>query len=272
METASETRVQKIPKILHYVWMGGGKKNELIERCVASWHKFCPDYEIIEWNEQNFDVNSNPLIVKALEQKNWAFAADIIRLKVIHEYGGIYVDTDAEILKPLDDLLYDELFIGYENTLWLNPATFGAVKGHPFLARCLERYEEDGKITFSTNPLTVHTYAYVFKTMYGLKLTGKTVRVSDDIAVYSEDWFCPQNYMTSKLTLTENSHVIHRYTGTWFTPSQKFWAKFARFWSKIFGRRVFRQFERIVRNQYFSQLKREYKKIDKRKLQQTKAD
>jgi hypothetical protein len=245
--------------------MGGGQKNPLILRCVDSFKRFCPDYEITEWNESNFDVERYPLVKAALADRNWALAADVVRLWAVCAHGGIYLDTDAEIIKPLDGLLDCRAFIGYENKIWLNPATFGAVPNHEFIKKCLDRYDNiDDKISFHSNPLTVHHYGAVAKRHFGLKLNGKRASLDCGLEVYPEDWFCPENYMSGKLNLTENSHVVHHYTGTWFSKKQKAGARFAKTCRRIFGGRVFWLFEKAVAGGYLRALRAEENRAAKR--------
>ena len=103
-----------IPKIIHYCWFGGNPLSDDAKRYIASWKKYCPDYEIREWNESNFDINENDYCREAYEQKKWAFVTDYVRLKALYEYGGIYMDTDVEVVKPLDPLLSYDALSGYE--------------------------------------------------------------------------------------------------------------------------------------------------------------
>jgi len=208
-----------IPKKLHYVWVGGGKKSEKMLHCIESWKKFCPDYEIIEWNEQNFDVNKSALIKKGLERKNWALAADAMRCFILHEHGGIYVDTDIEVLKPLDDFLQHDFFIGLESKYWANSAIIGSIAGHPILGELVKLYSGDLALKMS-NLMTVHIFSALLKKHYNIKSNGKTREHIEKIAVYRRDWFYPQSYLTHVVKMTPNSHTIHYYTGTWGTPGQ----------------------------------------------------
>ena len=113
-----------IPKVIHYCWFGHGEKPELARKCIASWKKFCPDYEIIEWNEGNFDVKQNGYTQMCYEEKKYAFLSDYVRLLVVAEYGGIYFDTDVELLKSLDQLLDHEAFFGFETPEYMEPGIF----------------------------------------------------------------------------------------------------------------------------------------------------
>lgn len=254
---------ENIPRIIHYVWLGAGKKSELMQKCIDSWKKFCQGYEIIEWNETNFDINSNPIVAEAIKQKNWALASDGIRMYAMYNCGGIYMDTDVEVIKSLDPLLTNQIFLGFESKYWLESAMFGAVKGHPLLSKCIEHYNMALDINFSTNALTVHTYAAVAKKMLGAKLNGKTQFLENGATVYSTEYFAPKNYMSGKLKLTENSFVIHHYTSTWHSKSQKFWAGFAKNSRIILGKHIFSIFEKIVGSRYLATINRDFKKKEK---------
>ena len=207
-----------IPKVLHYVWLGGGEKSSLMQNCMESWKKFCPGWEIKEWNEKNFDLNSSPLIKKAIERRNWALAADAMKVLILREHGGVYVDTDIEIIKPLDGFLKHPFFIGYESSYWLNGAIIGSVPDHPVLRPLCALYKTELGLTMS-NLLTVHIFSAVFKKMYGLRANGKTV-ITDEYAVYSKEWFYPIDYLSHKVKKTANTHTVHYYSGTWGTKKQ----------------------------------------------------
>ena len=129
-----------IPKIIHYCWFGRNPKPELAVKCIKSWKKRCPDYEIIEWNEDNFDISSCPLYVRqAYEAKKWAFVSDYVRLKVVYDEGGVYLDTDVELKKGLDALLAYDAYFGFEDGTHVNTGLgFGAVKGAPILKEMMQ--------------------------------------------------------------------------------------------------------------------------------------
>ena len=114
-----------IPKVIHYVGLGGGAKPPLFSRCLESWKAHCPDYEIREWNESNFDFSDNAFAVQAYRAKKYGYVADYIRLRVLYEYGGIYPDTDVEMVKPFDDLLANDFFLSFENDVYVETATLG---------------------------------------------------------------------------------------------------------------------------------------------------
>lgn len=137
-----------IPKKMHYCWFGRGEKPKLAKKCIASWRRYCPDYEIIEWNEDNFDVNLNTYTKMCYEQKKYAFLTDYIRLFVVNDHGGIYFDTDVEVLKSFDDLLQNKAFFGFENNEFINTGVgFGAEAQNEVVQQMIKEYEQllDGK-------------------------------------------------------------------------------------------------------------------------------
>jgi|GEM_PF-172060 len=253
---------EKIPKVIHYVWVGGGPKGPLNEKCIKSFQTFNPDYEIIEWNEKTAGLENHPWVKYAIEHKNWALAADVIRIYILMKYGGIYLDTDCEILKPLDQFLDHQFFIGYENSLWLNTAVIGCVKNHPVIVAAHERYNHPIKISFTTNILSVHNLSYTIKRLYNIKkLDGKTAYLPDNVVLYAADYFYPQNYMDFKMRLTDNSHIIHLYSSSWHSAHKKRGARFARHVKLIVGNKIFKIFEKMVYASFERELKREYKRI-----------
>ena len=129
-----------IPKIVNYVWLGKGEMNERSKLCIESWRKFLPDYKIIEWNEDNFDINCNNWVKHSYENKKYAFTSDFARLWALYQNGGIYMDTDVELYKPLDEFLNNEGFIGFEDIHYLSSGTIGSEKGNPYIKYLLEYY------------------------------------------------------------------------------------------------------------------------------------
>lgn len=148
-----------IPKIIHYCWFGGQPKPEMVLKCIESWKKYCPDWEIIEWNESNFDVSSHPYMKEAYERKMWAFVSDVARLLLVYNYGGIYLDTDVELHESLNELLIERAFFAFESDVYINTGVgFGCEKGHKSVETMLHYYDKrnfikNGKI--NTKPCPV---------------------------------------------------------------------------------------------------------------------
>lgn len=253
-----------IPKIIHYVWVGGKPKPEHVLTCIKSWEKYCPDYQIKEWNEHNFDVENHPFVKQAFEQKNWALMSDVIRVWALVNEGGVYFDTDLELVSSIDDLLECDAFLSYESPYWFGSAVLATVKNHPIFTRVLKRYDYVRPIGFHTNPLTVHAFTAVLRYDYGFKPNGKKIMMNDRIFLLSSEYFYPQHYMSGKLKTTEHTKGIHHYYSSWHSTSQSRSQRFASLSYKILGRHIFKIFEWIVARSYYRVLKKEFIKMDQK--------
>ena len=207
---------QSIPKILHYCWFGGNPKSDVIIKCMESWKRYCPDYRIMEWNEDNFDINSNKFAKEAYECKRWAFVSDYVRLWALKNYGGIYVDTDLEILKPIDDFLKHRAFSGFESTQYIPTAIMGAEINHPWIGDLLSHYDclgfvkEDGTHHDEAN---VHYMTKMTQELYGLVRDDSYQILKHDLHIYPHNVFCPT--LDLIFQITADTHTIHHFTGTW---------------------------------------------------------
>ena len=212
-----------IPKTIHYCWFGGNPKSKLIEKCIKSWKKHCPDYEIIEWNESNFDLNCCDYVKEAYEAEKWAFVTDYVRIWVLNTYGGIYLDTDVELKKSLDKFLLHKAFTGFERENLPFTAVYGSEPNHSLCATILSYYENrhfrqpDGSFDLTTNTISV-TDLMIKK--YALDLDNKTQILSDGLAVYSNDYFCPKSYVDNRVYKTKNTHAIHWFYASWHTKEE----------------------------------------------------
>ena len=217
-----------IPKIIHYCWFGRGEKLNLVKKCIESWKKHCPDYQIIEWNEDNYDLASAPLFVRqAIEAKKWAFASDYIRYYVVYEHGGCYFDTDVEIIKSLDSFLLDSAFFGLEKVERYKIASglgFGAEKGNNLLRELMELYEGipfvDENGMEDRTPCSNREYP-IFK-KHGLRTDGTEQRLDDQTHIYPIDYFSPLDYRTCRLKRTKNTVAIHWYMLSWLSKEKRF--------------------------------------------------
>lgn len=205
-----------IPKIIHYCWFGGNPLPQLAIKCIDSWKRYCPDYEIKEWNDRNFDIRCNNYVRQAYEAKKYAFVSDYARLFILFNYGGIYMDTDVELLKPIDKFLLHEAFSGFETQEHIPTGIIASVKHHLFFKELLSYYSErqfiqnDGSYDLTTNVLTITDYCV----KSGLKLNN-TLQNINGFILYPQDYFCPKNYRTGKINLTSNSYAIHHFAGSW---------------------------------------------------------
>lgn len=206
-----------IPKIIHYCWFGGEKIPEEYKSYMESWKRFCPDYEIKEWNETNYDISKNGYMEQAYKNKKWGFVPDYARLDIIYNYGGIYLDTDVELLKSLDEILDCEGFFGFESENLVNLGLgFGAVKGNEIIRDMMLQYE---KMSFINHDGTLNTVASPIYTTEilkdkGLDLNGK-LQVIEGSVIYPTEYFSPKNYMTGITNITDNSCSIHHFSASW---------------------------------------------------------
>lgn len=214
-----------IPKIIHYCWFGGNPLPEDVKRYIATWKRFCPDYEIREWNETNFDVNQNQYCKEAYEAKKWAFVSDYVRLKVLYDYGGIYMDSDVEVCKPLDDLLQYEAFSGFESGGNRIPTgTMGSARRSGWIEMLLKNYDErhfikkDGTYDLTTN-VTVISRLTVKK--YGIRLDNSFQIFGDQYAMFPFDYLCAKSLETGKVMQTGNTYTIHHFAGSWLPETDK---------------------------------------------------
>ena len=213
-----------IPKIIHYCWFGRNPKPRLAEKCILSWKKFCPDYEIMEWNEDNFDLSAAPLYVRqAYEAKKWAFVTDYVRLKVVYDNGGIYMDTDVELLKAPDALLDHQAYFGYETQeLVTTGLGFGAEKKAPIIREMMDLYQDipfllsDG--SYDLTPCPRRNSQVLRKA--GLRSDGSKQILPGNILILPRDYFCPLDYLTGKCRTTPNTVSIHWYSSSWFTKAE----------------------------------------------------
>lgn len=205
-----------IPKIIHYVWVGRNPKSPLIEECIATWKKKLPDFKIIEWNEDNFNMHENKYIEQAYKAKKWAFVSDYIRARAIYEQGGIYLDTDVRVIDDLTPLLDDRAFIGFENNDYLSAAIFGAEKGHPFMQDILDYYK-DRSFNFDENNQMAGVNSLsvtdILIDKYGLKIGNQEQMLKEGIHVYPDGVLCNPS---------KDSKTIHLFTGTWMNGKHSF--------------------------------------------------
>ena len=212
-----------IPKKIHYCWFGHGEKPDLAKKCIESWKKYCPDYEIIEWNEDNFDINMNQYVKEAYECKKYAFVTDYVRLYVLYNFGGLYMDTDVEVIKPLDEFLKNEAFSSFENNDYIPTGLMASKKHNIWIKELLKDYDEihfvnNGKMNLTPNTITI-TNTTIKK--FGLKpVSSYQVLGNGAVTIYPYDYFCPKSHITNEINLTENTCTIHHFSGSWLSKDE----------------------------------------------------
>ncbi|MDY4077590.1 MAG: glycosyltransferase [Clostridium sp.] len=230
-----------IPKKIHYCWFGGNKLNELGKKCINSWKKYCPEYEIIEWNDKNFDFSCNKYVQEAYKAKKWAFVSDYVRLYVIYKYGGIYMDTDVEVVKNLDKFLKYESFSGFESTKYIPTGIMGGEKNSRWIKYLLSYYDnksfinEDGTLDTTTNVITITNMT---KEKYNLRLDNSFQLLNEEVALFPSEFFCPKDYETEKINITKNTHTIHHFSGSWQSDEQRRIQEKKKKYTKIFGKGI----------------------------------
>jgi len=206
-----------IEKKIHGVWLGRMKPSTVEER-IANWKEVCPDYEIIIWSEDNFDINKNLFCKQAFEKKKWAFASDYIRLNVLYNHGGIYLDSDVEVLQPFDKFLHLSAFVGFEDDRLISTAVIGAEKGHTLIKKLLEYYENrsfilpNNKLNCQANPII---FSKIVKNNYPKFEHNNTLQHFDCFTIFPRDYFSPISVDTKKINKTKNTHTIHHFEGSW---------------------------------------------------------
>lgn len=214
-----------IPKIIHYCWFGGGPLPQEAKRCIESWKKFFPDYIIKHWDESNFDVTANSFVADAYKAKKYAFVSDYARFAILYEYGGLYFDTDVEIIQPMDDIVSQGAFMGcelsptvHDNTILVAAGLgLGVEAGHPIYKELLDEYQQMAFADKFGKPTktVVHVGTEVLK-RHGLQNTDQIQQV-EGIWIYPKPYFCPIDY-DGHLHLSPCTRSIHYYAGTWRSP------------------------------------------------------
>lgn len=230
-----------IPKIIHYCWFGRGEKPELAKKCIASWKKFCPDFEIREWNEDNFDIHCCSYVEEAYASKKYAFVTDYVRLYAMYTCGGIYMDTDVEVVRPLEEFLTCKAFSGFESTRYVPTGIMASEKGVPIIYELLDYYtdkhffNDDGSQDTTTNCVPITNIML----SHGLELNGKLQTVAE-FTFYPSDYFCPFENETGVLRRTNNTAAIHWFNKSWLPQNIRLRSRITRVFHRIFGVDCFR--------------------------------
>lgn len=214
-----------IPKRVHYCWFGPNPLPEANQRYLDSWREILPDYEFKLWNEENFDISAYPYAQAAYQAGKYAFVADVCRIAALYHEGGIYLDTDVQMLKPFDPFLNEVCFAGFEDgfdpyrreTIYNAQAgILGSISGSIFMRDVLQSYAD--MVFDAAQPVSINA---VFNRLYaqlGIVQNNRIQSIPNVLTVYPSDYFICKNYQTGKINLTENSVCIHHYDGSWTTP------------------------------------------------------
>ena len=237
-----------IPKTIHYCWFGHNPLPTSALRCIASWRKHFPDYEIKEWNESNFDVDCIPYVKRAYEHKKYAFVSDYARFAILYQHGGIYFDTDVEVIRDMEDVLSKGSYMGMEN-LKVNPGEGMATEAYaPLLKEIMDYYatlqfaDAEGNLLHE-GTVVKHTTTVLER--QGYKQNGELQQIGGFL-IYPNDWFNPLEDTTGRLNITANTHSIHWYTKTWcenYGPLRK-WVM--RYLHRVFGTDCFAKLRNLL--------------------------
>lgn len=228
-----------VSKIIHYCWFGEGELPELTVNCINSWKKHLPDYQIMLWNENNFDINKYQFAKEAYAERKFAFVSDVCRLYALKTMGGIYLDTDVEFLKPLpNEMLTKTAFTGFEDNLLLSSAIMGSEKDGQWVCDLLNYYENksfylaNGSLNVLPNTEII---THFMKEEKGLMVNNTQQDLAHYCCVYPSDYFCPKSWKTHKINLTINTVCIHHFAGSWLQEEMSFVGKL---FNRVFGKRV----------------------------------
>lgn len=234
-----------IPKKIHYCWLSNDEFPPLIERCIASWNNILTDYEFILWDTNRFDLDTNLWVKQAFEAKKYAFAADYIRLYALYHHGGIYLDSDVEVIKKFDDLLHLPYFIGTEGESVVEAGVFGSEKGSNWISDCLSYYDdrhfikEDGSL--DTLPLPRIMMKQISKNMQinegnkNMIFNLPNDEYLKNLYMFPKSFFCAKNPGTGEIEQTVDTYCIHNFAMSWIPKRQKFLTQFKIKLMKIFG-------------------------------------
>lgn len=226
-----------IPKIIHYCWFGRGEKSELMKKCIHSWKEKLPDYQIIEWNEENFDVNQLEYTKDAYNARKYAFVSDVARVKALYEMGGIYLDTDVEVYQSFDSILNNTCVLGFEEECYVATSMMAAIPQFPLFKQFYEIYknesflDENGNLNQTTNVRKLTDMLM----KEGLNRKDEYQILSNGITVYPKEYFSPYNYAYGVLNKTEKSICVHHFEVSWLPKKSKIFRKIKKFSSDLIG-------------------------------------
>lgn len=240
-----------IPKKIHYCWFGGAPLPKSARYCIDSWRKYLPDYEIIEWNESNFDVNIVPYTRGAYKEGKYAYVSDYARFYILYNYGGIYFDTDVEVIRSMDNIISNGAFMGYEKPDISNKGGYHVAPGlgiacepkNELWACILKKY--NSFIDFSMEHGSVCKIVSAQLKEMGALIDGKLNKI-DSVTIYPDDYFCPKSFYDGTMTMTENTVTIHHYSMSWFGSYAKRKMRLTWFFSRFMSKRQAEKIATII--------------------------
>ena len=220
---------QKIPRTIHYIWLGTRPLDKTSLKCIETWRKYLPDYEIIRWDDQKCAdiIMGNKYARQALEAKKYAFVSDYIRVYVLYHYGGIYMDTDVQVFKNLDRFLEDDAFSCFENATMIPTALMASAKGNVWMGALLHDYDDrdfissDGKMDLTTNVTAITNRSLKM----GFVPNAQEQVFGPGVHIYTKDYFCPIDTYSNNDCFTDNTYAAHLYNGSWTSPTRRFLSK-----------------------------------------------
>ena len=236
-------------KIIHYCWFGRNPKSTLVMTCIKSWRMYFPDWEIKEWNEENFDVHCNLYVSQAYKAKKWAFVSDYCRFWVLEHYGGLYFDTDVEVIRSFEPLITNEAFAGFETDQYVNPGLvlFTASPNNPIISECREYYDQACFLDEYGKRIRINV-CRIFTAIllnHGFVPNGQQQKC-DSIIIYPVDYFCPYDDATGLLHLSEDTYAIHWYEKSWMSKGRIIRNRCMRLVHRYFGTDIRRKVEKLI--------------------------
>lgn len=236
-----------IPKVIHYCWFGRGEMPTLTLKCIDSWKQYLPEYEIMLWNEDNFDINSYQYTADAYRERKYAFVADVCRLHALKEMGGLYLDTDVEFIRPLDDSFLDDVaFTGFEDSL-VSAGVIGSVKNGEWVSDLLSFYHDksfykaDGSMDI--NPITEMITDFMGREK-NILANNVHYTIANYCTIYPSEYFYPKSWKTLKMNITPNTYCIHHFAGSWIDHEMSIVGKLA---NKVLGKRTAEKWSIVYR-------------------------